>query len=310
MEANDYTLLEITGTDAAAFSDDNSRVWFKNQTVDFEKPTDVDGNNEYEITLNFKQYDYSTDSYEIVGSEDITIKVTDVDETTSDLGIDYVLNDGVAENFENIIGTAYTDTLTGDDLANTLSGNSGDDVLYGLSGDDRLVGDTTTSGYNWSGDSDERDHDKLYGGLGNDTLLGDQGNDVLEGGEGDDILYGGTGDDILTGGAGRDILYGDEGESNQNYYGDSTEKGYDLFVLSLENAADKIEDADVIKDFQDGYDVIGSRDFDFMSLSIEEGVAQNEGDIILKSQNLYVAIIEDMDFTKFDEADFTPLDII
>ena len=138
--------------------------------------------------------------------------------------------------------------------------------LHWLFVDDRLVGDTTTSGYNWSGDSDEQDHDKLYGGLGNDTLLGDQGNDVLEGGEGDDILYSGTGDDILTGGAGRDLLYGDEGESNQNYYGDSTEKGYDLFVLSLENAADKIEDADVIKDFQDGYDVIGSRDFDFMSL--------------------------------------------
>jgi Ca2+-binding RTX toxin-like protein len=42
--------------------------------------------------------------------------------------------------FEDVFGSAESDTLIGDGAANALYGNTGDDVLKGLGGDDRLVG--------------------------------------------------------------------------------------------------------------------------------------------------------------------------
>ena len=66
-------------------------------------------------------------------------------------------------NMENIIGSAFADTLIGNNLANTLDGGNGNDTLRGMGG--------------------------------NDTLLGGDGNDTLNGGTGADILNGGTGID-------------------------------------------------------------------------------------------------------------------
>ncbi|MEA1071104.1 M10 family metallopeptidase [Sphingomonas sp. LY160] len=73
---------------------------------------------------------------------------------------------------ENLVGSAFNDTLTGDANANRIDGGSGDDVLNG--------------------------------GGGNDVLIGGAGNDTLDGGDGDDSLLGGEGDDTLIGGAGVD----------------------------------------------------------------------------------------------------------
>ncbi|MBP0447117.1 hypothetical protein J8J14_20275, partial [Roseomonas sp. SSH11] len=66
-------------------------------------------------------------------------------------------------NIENVLGGAFSDTLTGDAVANLLAGNGGDDRLFGLDG--------------------------------TDTLLGGDGNDLLDGGVGADSLFGGAGDD-------------------------------------------------------------------------------------------------------------------
>jgi Ca2+-binding RTX toxin-like protein len=52
-------------------------------------------------------------------------------------GIDGV---DVLINFENIEGSRYNDTLTGDSGANILWGLDGDDVLIGGGGDDTLSG--------------------------------------------------------------------------------------------------------------------------------------------------------------------------
>jgi Ca2+-binding RTX toxin-like protein len=71
-------------------------------------------------------------------------------------------------NFDNIIGSNYSDALTGDAGDNVLSGKAGDDVLKG--------------------------------GLGNDTLFGGAGNDEIHAGAGTDTLVGGTGDDSMWGG--------------------------------------------------------------------------------------------------------------
>lgn len=73
---------------------------------------------------------------------------------------------------ENVYGSAFNDTLTGNAEANMLVGDAGNDIVSG--------------------------------GKGDDTLWGDAGNDTLDGGDGDDYMVGGAGDDIIKGGAGVD----------------------------------------------------------------------------------------------------------
>ncbi len=100
---------------------------------------------------------------------------------------------------ENVTGSGYRDSLTGDAGANRLEGAGGDDALHGGAGADVLHGD---------GGNDELhggvDKDQLFGGAGADSLYGDDGDDELEGGAGDDWLYGNAGADRLDGGRGLD----------------------------------------------------------------------------------------------------------
>jgi Ca2+-binding RTX toxin-like protein len=86
---------------------------------------------------------------------------------------------------ENVIGTAFNDTITGNSRANRIFGGDGDDVLNGAGG-----------------------NDLVFGGLGNDTILGGAGNNVLLGGDGNDILRAGAGRNVLIGGLGADDLRG------------------------------------------------------------------------------------------------------
>ena len=73
-------------------------------------------------------------------------------------------------DFENIIGSAYSDILTGDQMDNMLTGGAGNDDLTGGDGDDTLIGGAGV--------------DDLDGGAGNDTLEGGAGADKLDGGAG------------------------------------------------------------------------------------------------------------------------------
>ena len=99
---------------------------------------------------------------------------------------------------EGIIGTAYADTLSGDDGANRLYGRSGDDILTGRGGNDTLNGETG--------------HDQMFGGAGNDVLYGGDDADLLYGGDDADFLDGGIGDDLLDGGDGSDtVRYAESG---------------------------------------------------------------------------------------------------
>ncbi|MFN5996468.1 MAG: hypothetical protein ACK47C_05070 [Paracoccaceae bacterium] len=66
-------------------------------------------------------------------------------------------------SIEGILGSAFSDTLTGDPANNRIEGQDGNDRLSGSSG-----------------------NDSLFGGNGNDTLLGGIGVDVLDGGVGRD----------------------------------------------------------------------------------------------------------------------------
>ncbi|MCY4361383.1 MAG: hypothetical protein OXE42_04230 [Gammaproteobacteria bacterium] len=149
------------------------------------------------------------------------------------------------ENFDNIIGSAYDDILTGDDLTgddngNIIEGLAGADTLDGGDGADTLsyassnagvtidlnrgTGDfnandntiKTASGGHAAGDKvkygsfinvlGSRHGDRIIGDGQDNTLTGGAGNDTLNGGAGDDTLDGGVGDDDLTGGDGDDTF--------------------------------------------------------------------------------------------------------
>lgn len=100
--------------------------------------------------------------------------------TSPGLGTFDVLGD--ISSIENIIGSSYRDTITGDRQSNILRGGAGDDSLDGGLGHDWLDGG--------SGD------DVLRGGEGSDTLVASGGRDLLIGGSGDDTYI--LGSELLT----------------------------------------------------------------------------------------------------------------
>jgi Ca2+-binding RTX toxin-like protein len=121
-------------------------------------------------------------------------------------------------NVENILGTSFSDTLTGNAGDNAIDGFIGDDLIQGLGGDDRLTGgggnDAVLGGdgndaiFGVGGNDSlegDRGSDSIFGGGGNDSLFGNDDNDSLVGEQGDDRLDGGNGTDILSGGDGQDV---------------------------------------------------------------------------------------------------------
>ena len=124
-------------------------------------------------------------------------------------------------DIENLIGSAFGDTLTGDEEDNVIDGGAGADVMSGLEGSDTYVlddaGDSVTEA---SGDGDDdtvtgaMTIDLTVGGLagqeienivltgtGNFAATGNEFDNDLTGNAGDNLLDGGTGDDtvLLTG---------------------------------------------------------------------------------------------------------------
>ncbi len=90
-------------------------------------------------------------------------------------GVTVSLTDGRAQiagdalktltNFEDVFGSQFADTLTGDNSANRIEGSGGNDVIRGLGGDDTLLG-----------------------GAGNDTIMPGTGRNSSDGGAGIDLL--------------------------------------------------------------------------------------------------------------------------
>ena len=159
--------------------------------------------------------------------------------------------------FENIIGSAYDDILTGD---------SSDNVIEGLAGADKLDGggvpdpdsDTDTLSYASSNagvtidlnratgaDADFDDNENtiktasgghaagdkvkygsfvhVIGSAHGDRITGDNQDNTLTGGAGSDTLKGDDGDDTLNGGPGGDTLDGGDGDMDIATYADATE---------------------------------------------------------------------------------------
>jgi RHS repeat-associated protein len=120
--------------------------------------------------------------------------------------------------FENLTGSAYGDTLTGDDNPNTIRPRLGTDQVNGGLGTDKVdyTERTTTvsvsldeqgnDGVAAEGDNIHSDVEDIATGSGADILTGDSHANNIIGNGGNDSIEGGLGDDTLTGGSGTDTL--------------------------------------------------------------------------------------------------------
>ncbi len=156
---------------------------------------------------------------------------------------------------QDVTGSAFNDTITGDGNANVLYGGNGNDQIYGGGGNDSLFGgngnDTLAGGagadyIDGGAGTDMADYSasgaavtvnlatnvNLGGDAAGDTLVsienvtgsafadsitGDGNANALYGGAGNDSLYGGAGNDTLVGGAGADRLDGGTGTDMADY---------------------------------------------------------------------------------------------
>lgn len=87
-------------------------------------------------------------------------------------------------SIEDLNGSNFDDTVSGNGGANTISGGNGNDQILGRGGDDWLEG----------GNGD----DTIRGGTGNDTLIGGRGDDRVTGDAGADIFAFVIGDDTMS----------------------------------------------------------------------------------------------------------------
>jgi Ca2+-binding RTX toxin-like protein len=126
----------------------------------------------------------------------------------------------VLSSIENLIGSDFNDTLTGDGLANIIDGGLGNNIIDGANGVDTInyanaSGAMTVNIFNGGtnatggGRSDQLSGiENIVGSTFSDSLTGDSGNNVIEGGAGGDTLTGGLGTDTasyITSNAGVDV---------------------------------------------------------------------------------------------------------
>ena len=162
---------------------------------------------------------------------------------------------------ENVVGSAFADTLTGTTAANRLTGGGGDDSLVGAAGDDDLDGGSGTDTADYSASALgvtvdlSVDGPQNTGGAGTDTLAelenltGGAARDRLTGGAGANVLIGGAGNDVLRASAGGDILDAGAGVDTVDYSarpprvtvnltaGSATSSGTEDVLVAIENAA-------------------------------------------------------------------------
>ncbi len=198
-------------------------------------------------------------------------------------------------NVENVAGTHFNDTITGNGMANRLLGLSGADTLNGGDGDDLLEGGAAAdilnggAGYDYAtyleapsgvnvslvggpeaGDASGDQFVSIEGVLGSafddritgdstsNTIQGFSGNDVLDGGAATDLLVGGDGDDTIIGGLGNDSLFGGSGADTF------------LFRSVSESFESATVASDMIEDFQTGADKIDISGFQPSSVAITQ----------------------------------------
>ena len=157
---------------------------------------------------------------------------------------------------ENLVGSKFDDTLTGDAGVNRLTGGAGADALNGGAGDDTLIGGTGGDTLNGGDGQDTANYaaaldavtlNMATGGTGGDAagdsfvsieqIVGSAFNDVVTGNASDNRFDGGAGNDTIDGAGGIDYLYGNLG--NDRLTGGA---GADVFVFTGAFGNDTITD--------------------------------------------------------------------
>jgi Ca2+-binding RTX toxin-like protein len=182
--------------------------------------------------------DIDTASYAGASSRVVVNLLIATAQNTLGAGTDTIIN------VENLTGSAFDDTLTGNNVANLLIGGLGNDLLNGRGGLDTMVGANGNDRYYVDAAGDivtetaGQGTDRIYASVNytlaagvsveyltanaGNTGLALTGNDfsmILEGLGGNDTLTGGAGNDILTGRGGADLMVG--GAGNDRYYVDN-----------------------------------------------------------------------------------------
>jgi Ca2+-binding RTX toxin-like protein len=162
---------------------------------------------------------------------------------------------------ENVVGSAFADTLTGTAAANSLKGGDGDDSPVGAAGNDDLDGGPGTDTADYSAAplgvtvDLSIDGPQNTGGAGTDTLeelenlTGGAARDRLTGGAGANVLIAGAGNDVLRASPGGDTIDGGSGADTVDYSarrsrvtinltaGSATSSGTEDVLVAIENAA-------------------------------------------------------------------------
>ncbi|MFM8275702.1 MAG: beta strand repeat-containing protein, partial [Cyanobium sp.] len=153
--------------------------------------------------------------------------------------------------FENVIGSGFADTITGNAANNALSGGTGNDMISGGTGNDTINGGAGTDTASYLDASAavgvSLSSGSSSGGAGSDTLIaienvtGSNFADTISGGvdannlsgeDGNDTISAGSGNDTITGGAGKDLLSGEAGTDRFVYSAltDSLLANFDLIT--------------------------------------------------------------------------------
>ncbi len=144
----------------------------------------------------------NTVDYASAGAGGVGVQVNLVTGTASGDG-----NDTLA-GIQNVNGSSFADSITGDDNANSLWGRGGPDHIQGKAGDDTIFGgaaaDQIASGAGADNVAGQDGNDSIQGGAQNDRLQGGNGRDTILGQKGNDRLFGNAQPDFLNGGPGRD----------------------------------------------------------------------------------------------------------
>lgn len=199
---------------------------------------------------------------------------------------------------ENLIGTAFNDTLVGTNGANALRGGLGDDILRGGAGDDLLMGGAGANQLHGQAGADTVSYEDVIGRrvainletgttylaasldtltnienlIGtdmDDVLVGSAVANTLRGGAGNDDLRGGGGNDILLGGMGADRLFG--GLGDDTFRGGGVDGAVDTFVFADGAGVDRILDWESGVDLLDVTAITGVSDFNDVTVDQSSG---------------------------------------
>ena len=217
-------------------------------------------------------------------------------------------------NVENLVGSDFNDTLSGDGQTNVIYGRAGDDTLYGRAGDDNLFGQAGNdyieggdgndvidggAGFNlaayatashfvvldlgmqgqWqdaqgAGNDFITNVENLIGSDFDDNLTGDGLDNVIYGGNGNDTLYGKAGADNLFGGNGNDYI--DGGTGNDILRGNS---GSDAFVFGASFGHDTVTDFTAAGAGHDRILLLASMFADFAA--VQSHMTQSGTDVVI-----------------------------